>query len=261
MDIASSPSKRRVLAPVDVNSRSPAAFSKLETGKKPMSPIARSPAKRPLDHEPVQHQQRPSAQPIKKQRVSAGEDFQPLAVDEELGAREDSRDGDCDAERQRSDSPDEESSIFDNSVIDTSQDTTITEPDAEVVARTPPAPPRRQLTREEARQKAETLRLRLGLASYKVRTGQTDVPLDQLKVKPLLLGGDSRYRQLELTLPPLARPIREVVEGVRDENGNEDEDEDEDRDSMQARLAIVARRALPTAPPPSRGDNLGLVRP
>lgn len=34
-------------------------------------------------------------------------------------------------------------------------------------------------------QKAEILRLRLGLAGYKVRTGQTTVPLDELVRKPL----------------------------------------------------------------------------
>jgi hypothetical protein len=34
-------------------------------------------------------------------------------------------------------------------------------------------------------QRAEILRLRLGLASYKVRTGQTDVPLEDLVCKPL----------------------------------------------------------------------------
>ena len=34
-------------------------------------------------------------------------------------------------------------------------------------------------------QKAEILRLRLGLASYKVRTGQTSVPLADLVAKPL----------------------------------------------------------------------------
>lgn len=34
-------------------------------------------------------------------------------------------------------------------------------------------------------QKAEILRLRLGLANYKLRTGQTDVPLEQLQVRPL----------------------------------------------------------------------------
>lgn len=35
------------------------------------------------------------------------------------------------------------------------------------------------------KQKAETLRLRLLLANYKVRTGQTDVPLEQLRVVPV----------------------------------------------------------------------------
>jgi hypothetical protein len=34
-------------------------------------------------------------------------------------------------------------------------------------------------------QKAEILRLRLGLASYKLRTGQTTVPLADLQVRPL----------------------------------------------------------------------------
>lgn len=34
-------------------------------------------------------------------------------------------------------------------------------------------------------QKAEILRLRLGLANYKVRTGQTDVPLELLQMRPL----------------------------------------------------------------------------
>lgn len=34
-------------------------------------------------------------------------------------------------------------------------------------------------------QKAEILRLRLGLASYKLRTGQTDVPLERLQIKPI----------------------------------------------------------------------------
>lgn len=36
-----------------------------------------------------------------------------------------------------------------------------------------------------ALQKAEILRLKLGLASYKVRTGQTNVPLSDLVAKPI----------------------------------------------------------------------------
>lgn len=51
------------------------------------------------------------------------------------------------------------------------------------------------------------LRLRLGLASYKVRTGQTDVPLDQLKVKPLL-GANKSIRHGQPSLPPLPRTAR-----------------------------------------------------
>ncbi|EFQ27024.1 hypothetical protein CGRA01v4_08038 [Colletotrichum graminicola] len=88
--------------------------------------------------------------------------------------------------RNRSASPDT-SSVFDNSAMDTSQENTtmLTEPDAEQTARAqPPARPRRLLTREEARQKARILRLKLGLANYKLQTGQENVPLDRLEVKP-----------------------------------------------------------------------------
>ena len=43
-------------------------------------------------------------------------------------------------------------------------------------------------------QKAETIRLRLGLAAYKVRTGQTDVPLEHLQVRPIILShGGSQH--------------------------------------------------------------------
>lgn len=41
-------------------------------------------------------------------------------------------------------------------------------------------------------QKAEILRLRLGLASYKLRTGQTDVPLEQLELQSA-----ARYRRVQ----------------------------------------------------------------
>ncbi|KAL6866931.1 hypothetical protein J3F83DRAFT_94989 [Trichoderma novae-zelandiae] len=76
----------------------------------------------------------------------------------------------------RSSSPSAEtSSLFDSSTITTA--TTITEP-------LPTTRPR-ALTREQAREKAEILRLRLGLAGYKLRTGQTSVPLSQLQRRPL----------------------------------------------------------------------------
>ncbi|KAK1579450.1 uncharacterized protein LY79DRAFT_582509 [Colletotrichum navitas] len=103
--------------------------------------------------------------------------------------------------RNRSASPDT-SSVFDNSAMDTSQENTtmLTEPDAEQTARAqPPARPRRLLTREEARQKARILRLKLGLANYKLQTGQEDVPLDRLEVKPR--PGQQRETSRERALP------------------------------------------------------------
>lgn len=86
-------------------------------------------------------------------------------------------------DRECSASP-EPSSIFDSSAIDTSQVTCTTEPDADALVQSPPRLSHRPtITREEARQKAETLRLRLGLAGYKLRTGQVDVPLERLQVR------------------------------------------------------------------------------
>ncbi|KAL1837479.1 hypothetical protein VTJ49DRAFT_3740 [Mycothermus thermophilus] len=93
--------------------------------------------------------------------------------------------------RPRSASPDTDGpSVFDLSTADNTQTTLLTEPeDAVSTGPTGTGPmlaagavtPARRLTREQAREKAEILRLRLGLASYKVRTGQTDMPLDQLE--------------------------------------------------------------------------------
>ncbi|OAA32863.1 Transcription factor Nrm1/Whi5 [Moelleriella libera RCEF 2490] len=98
------------------------------------------------------------------------------------------------SERSRTSSPDAPS-IFDSSAGccdgDSSWATTATEPDhVAIVAGAPallaPRPRGSSLTREQAREKASILRLRLGLASYKVRTGQTTVPLAQLQHKPFL---------------------------------------------------------------------------
>ncbi|KAL5612749.1 hypothetical protein BROUX41_004166 [Berkeleyomyces rouxiae] len=47
-----------------------------------------------------------------------------------------------------------------------------------------PRPRSRTMSRQETRQKADALRLRLGLANYKLRTGQADVPLDKLQMRP-----------------------------------------------------------------------------
>jgi hypothetical protein len=104
-------------------------------------------------------------------------------------------DDDVDEEddEEANNSPDT-SSIFDTSANDASWATAATDmasadllPHLPVVPLLPPPQQqsRRSLTREQAREKAEILRLRLGLASYKLRTGQTSVPLADLQLKPL----------------------------------------------------------------------------
>ncbi|KAI8289089.1 hypothetical protein K4K56_007761 [Colletotrichum sp. SAR 10_98] len=127
------------------------------------------------------------------------------------------------------------SSVFDNSAMDTSQNTTIlTEPDQEQAARTttttlPPQRPRRLLTREEARQKARILRLKLGLANYKLQTGQEDVPLDRLQVKPLP-GQEKRALPRVTVQPPSSRdgpPESEATIEADDRREEETQEEEE----------------------------------
>ncbi|KAI1344286.1 hypothetical protein F5Y15DRAFT_366049 [Xylariaceae sp. FL0016] len=196
-----SPAKRRALAPLDANSRSPAQTAPCLPGFKSPSIVkpgisiavdAHSPTglKRASDKENV------DASPVsaKKQRLSGGESIIPRAIPR--GHSQETCQKPHESQRQRSNSPDE-SSIFDSSLVDTSQATTITEPDVEAAgAIAVPAPPaltrQPSMTREEARQKASALRSRLRLASYKVKTNQTDVPLERLQRKPL--HGQSRTR-------------------------------------------------------------------
>ncbi|KAL7626022.1 hypothetical protein AAE478_002791 [Parahypoxylon ruwenzoriense] len=252
---SSSPSKRHALAPIAANTRVPATVSRsldskpvgvaksqvLPTTSTTSTRIDRSPAKRPLDQDLITtqqgqhnlqrqllHQYAP-VHPAKRRRTSADEVASSTSGDQERGARavscshNDSNNRNYDCRRQQSDSSDEDSTM-DNSAIDTSQDTTITEPDTEGATPTPlpvHVSPRQQsgMTREEARraQKAETLRLRLSLASYKLRTGQTDVPLEQLEAKSLLRSSRREEEQQQPpTLPPLPLP-RSAMEDVKDE--------------------------------------------
>ncbi|RDA94375.1 hypothetical protein CP533_3832 [Ophiocordyceps camponoti-saundersi (nom. inval.)] len=88
-----------------------------------------------------------------------------------------------DVDSGRDSSPDV-SSVFDTSVADASWATVATH---EADAATEVLP--RRLTREQMRERVEVLRLRLGLASYKVRTGQTALPLADLQPRPLRRGG------------------------------------------------------------------------
>ncbi|KAF3065271.1 putative cyclin-dependent kinase protein [Daldinia childiae] len=147
------------------------------------------------------------------------------------------------AERQQYKSL-EEYSFLDNSAIDITLETTVIDPYLEVVAPAPPTPPaparrRSTMTREEARQKAEMLRLRLGLASYKVRTGQTDVSLEQLEAQTLL----KSRRPQEPSLPPLSQITHTGEEHDRDGEDHGD------------KVPSSGRKALPTAWPLSRGSS------
>ncbi|EJT81894.1 hypothetical protein GGTG_01868 [Gaeumannomyces tritici R3-111a-1] len=212
---ASSP-KRRVLGPLDVNRSSPAP--PMATGAKfagaaaSASPLKLSATSRPtLPTEQEQPRKRPFAsmagtaaashqqQPVKKACMDPEvKDETPTSSDESTQQEQpESIERDADT-RQRSPSP-AESSVFDMSGVDTTQATALTEPDVEDPAATlpypapatsAPAPARRPQSRTEAtRQKAEMIRLRLSLAAYKVRTGQTDVPLERLQmIRPASAG-------------------------------------------------------------------------
>jgi hypothetical protein len=137
-------------------------------------------------------------------------------------------------DEEANNSPDT-SSIFDTSANDASWATAATDAastdlpplQASVPLLPPPPPPqqqsRRSLTREQAREKAEILRLRLGLASYKLRTGQTSVPLDDLQLKPLpprvRVHGPERA-------PAEARTTDEEEEEQQQQQQTKDEQED-----------------------------------
>ncbi|KAI1465052.1 uncharacterized protein F4812DRAFT_439359 [Daldinia caldariorum] len=252
-----SPSKRRVLGSIELNSRSPISASKhLELKEKAISPSRSTiddSIKRPLELDPEvagQRQGHTLILPAKKPRLSVGEgekELEKTVTDEERHAerdspREDEEEDGVERRRSKSKSAEEESLLLDNSGINSTQETAVTEPDTELTEpagtapATPPAPSRRRstMTREEARQKAETLRLRLGLASYKVRTGQTDVSLEQLEAKSLL-----RSRQpKEPTLPRLLLWATSTGEEERAD-----------------KTPSSGRKALPTAPSLSRDSS------
>ncbi|KAF4457498.1 hypothetical protein F53441_548 [Fusarium austroafricanum] len=153
----SSPTKRRALAPLDANAlAAPKSLFKPALGHSPVK-MAIEGRKRLLDIEG-------SAPAAKKACLGRDEDAS-----------------------ERSASP-EASSVFDTSANDNSWATTTSEHDTAIAA----APTTEQitqqsttLTRQQIRQRAETLRLRLSLANYKVRTGQTTVPLSELQQRPL----------------------------------------------------------------------------
>ncbi|KAL4726339.1 hypothetical protein ACLX1H_007019 [Fusarium chlamydosporum] len=153
----SSPAKRRALAPLDANA--------LGTPKNLFKPtLGHSPVKMAIEG---------------RKRLLDIEGSAPAAKKACLGRDEDAS--------ERSASPDV-SSVFDTSANDASWATTTSDHDTAAAAPTTTEHTTARsttLTRQQIRQRAETLRLRLSLANYKVRTGQTTVPLSELQQRPL----------------------------------------------------------------------------
>ncbi|KAI1169972.1 hypothetical protein F4777DRAFT_570984 [Nemania sp. FL0916] len=213
---AALPNKRRALAPVDANTRSALAAPRSSPSKpslvKSKMSLETGPAdpstKRPIEQE----NDRNTSDSAKKPRLSSTETA-PVSPQNErpLQQKVDN------LLRPRSLSP-EDSSMFDNLVIDSSQVTTISEPDTETAtaAASPAAstgiptvaekrPRPRSMTREQARRTTEILRLRLGLAKYKVKTNQADVPLERLQARPIA-GNLAKSASSTVLLPQLPAP-------------------------------------------------------
>ncbi|KAI1816782.1 hypothetical protein GGS20DRAFT_159729 [Poronia punctata] len=242
-----SPTKRRALAPVDANTRSPLPASRLSPTKPNLiksklslgaSPIDLGPAKRPIELE----SSRVLPTPTKRRRLSETAN-EPASPQLDASPQKEQQDG---SPKRRSASP-EFSSLFDHSVADSSHITSITEQEVEPVGQVAPVTPvaietrprQRSMTREEARQKAEILRLRLGLASYKVRTNQADVPLERLQIRPL----SNRFIKPSpsVTIQPqvatLPRHIRETRIDAEDKTLC-DADRDEDTTTLPSQRII-----------------------
>ncbi|ETS72887.1 hypothetical protein PFICI_15394 [Pestalotiopsis fici W106-1] len=165
-----SPGKRRALAPLDNNSRSLIPSLKL----------SQPPEVKTLASHDVQDPDGSNGGKRKSAAVEDGPDAVKkrqcvAAASMAMTTTDDSPSGPVTRDRDACSISPEPSSIFDNSTGDTSLATCTTEveTDTDVLASSPPRLPRQPtMTRAEARQHAEVLRLRLGLAGYKLRTGQ-----------------------------------------------------------------------------------------
>ncbi|GKU01316.1 hypothetical protein FLAG1_03386 [Fusarium langsethiae] len=178
----SSPAKRRALAPLDANA--------LGTPKNLFKPtLGHSPVKMAIEG---------------RKRLLDIEGSAPAAKKACLGRDEDAS--------VRSASPDV-SSVFDTSANDASWATTTSDHDTAPPATEQTAQQPTILTRQQIRQRAETLRLRLSLANYKVRTGQTTVPLSELQQRPLPRESP-RVVRVQSPVSPVAPPPAPVQEEV-----------------------------------------------
>ena len=257
--MASTPTKRRALAPLDANAKSPAVLRSLsakpasgqpELGQPPNTPTSkRSTQERPLARE------EPPAKKLCTSPAPAPPTPRTRAPSNEQPEARPAQEPSCSSE---------DPSVFDTSAADASAATAATEPDATaaVPEHTPPQqhpplsqppPPMptpasrsRPLAREQARQKAEVLRLRLGLARYKLQTGQEDVPLERLERRPLPANDNDTQQLPPLGTPP---PSQEKKNETR-RAGNEAQ---EAREAQGTPRSEGLRKALPTG----RSQSLG----
>lgn len=114
-------------------------------------------------------------------------------------------------------------------------------------------------------QKAEILRLRLGLAKYKVKTGQSDVPLEQLEAQAhsRQVGPESLRdrilqfsRNIERTAAAVRatatrRPLPEAPSARREFSSSATDWADAEEDEV-TRYDTQEEDALPKLPPPRR---------
>ncbi|KAF4982342.1 hypothetical protein FZEAL_2018 [Fusarium zealandicum] len=201
---ACSPTKRRALAPLDAN-----ALGTPKNLFKPSTP-GRSPVKMAIEGRKRLLEMEGAESPAGKKAC--------------LGRDEDAS--------ETSTSPDV-SSVFDTSGNDASWATATSESDAVAMAaatlglgtasperRVASSPRRGTLTRQQIREKAEILRLRLSLANYKVRTGQTTVPLADLQRRPI--PRDSTPRVVRVQSPQSSPPPLPSDHDDDDNTNNED---------------------------------------
>ncbi|KXH34475.1 hypothetical protein CSIM01_00386 [Colletotrichum simmondsii] len=277
----SSPAKRRALAPLDANVNAISSPTKLhkhsKLGAAPQSPRKSSSSGSPIKSLNLKRSFAAAATQSEQsdEQNQHSEQQQPepkvLQVENELLSEQQQEGSRHETPRTRSASPDT-STVFDTSAMDTSQNTTIlTEPDAEQARTLPPPRPRRLLTREEARQKARILRLKLGLANYKLQTGQENVPLDKLEVKPRP-GQQQQETKTKAQTQPAERALPRVMvqppssrdgppEKDAEEEVVEETETDEPEQSQESAEAEVATTQAPQVQEEKESRNVAGVLP
>ncbi|RBQ86804.1 hypothetical protein VDGD_09782 [Verticillium dahliae] len=299
-----SPTKRRALAPLDANASSPGTAAAFSLKPQPAAPAAaRSPLKasmglfstgapaglkRPLQEVVSRVDENGPAKKLCQDPAAEGEQ-RPSRRSLPSSPR---REASIEAEREKTvmpkttatttpEHPSQEplgtrsaspavSSVFDASIASNAHDdTAMTDPELaqQAVAALGPRPVvAAPLTRAQAREKAQILRLRLGLANYKLRTGQADVPLERLQRRPVPVPAAAERAVREASVDSDA-----TVEAEMEEREAESEDEAgpvvkraETTPDVAAAAAAAAAQVLESASEedaketkPARGVALG----